>query len=303
MMDMLPRILCCGQPDGPGLKGLSWSVHHITWRRSETYSVLRNNIREGNVTAQKQELCALDEQRRSRRAEIGAVLQISLSLSCKWSGSVSPQSGRIRDKLLEHDGPPIDGPSARARIYVASTTDVNVMLLAPSGRPPSGATLRAAKLHDPEQHEPEACDDNGHVQERDGHAVAQAREVRLKDGIEAARIKALDGAARDGHAQEVLARQRSPQQRKPTSGAPAGSAPRTMCEQRALAAGWIALPQRVTLEVVETEPVTKGQTASSSYKPAVLSNGVRTTVPPHIAVGTRIVVMTEDGSYSERAKD
>ena len=65
----------------------------------------------------------------------------------------------------------------------------------------------------------------------------------------------------------------------------------------------IALPQRVTLEVVETEPVTKGQTASSSYKHAVLSNGVRTTVPPHIAVGTRIVVMTEDGSYSERAKD
>jgi elongation factor P len=65
----------------------------------------------------------------------------------------------------------------------------------------------------------------------------------------------------------------------------------------------LALPQRVTLEVVETEPVTKGQTASSSYKPAVLSNGVRTTVPPHIAVGTRIVVMTEDRSYSERAKD
>jgi elongation factor P len=63
------------------------------------------------------------------------------------------------------------------------------------------------------------------------------------------------------------------------------------------------LPQRVTLEVVETEPVTKGQTASSSYKPAVLSNGVRTAVPPHISVGTRIVVMTEDGSYAERAKD
>jgi len=65
----------------------------------------------------------------------------------------------------------------------------------------------------------------------------------------------------------------------------------------------IALPQRVTLEVVETEPVTKGQTASSSYKPAVLSNGVRTGVPAHITVGTRIVVMTEDGSYCERAKD
>jgi elongation factor P len=65
----------------------------------------------------------------------------------------------------------------------------------------------------------------------------------------------------------------------------------------------IELPQRVTLEVAETEPTTKGQTASSSYKPAVLSNGVRTTVPPHIAPGARIVVSTEDGSYVERAKD
>ncbi len=65
----------------------------------------------------------------------------------------------------------------------------------------------------------------------------------------------------------------------------------------------IELPQRVVLEVVETEPTVKGQTASSSYKPAVLSNGVRTMVPPHIAAGTRIVVMTADGSYVERAKD
>ena len=65
----------------------------------------------------------------------------------------------------------------------------------------------------------------------------------------------------------------------------------------------ITLPQRATFEVVDTEPVTKGQTASSSYKPAVLSNGVRTAVPPHVGVGTRIVVMTEDGSYVERAKD
>ena len=65
----------------------------------------------------------------------------------------------------------------------------------------------------------------------------------------------------------------------------------------------IELPQRVTLEVVETEPVTKGQTASSSYKPAILSNGVRSAVPPHVGVGTRIVVMTADGSYVERAKD
>jgi elongation factor P len=65
----------------------------------------------------------------------------------------------------------------------------------------------------------------------------------------------------------------------------------------------IELPQKVTLEVVETEPAMKGQTASSSYKPAVLSNGVRTTVPPHIAPGTRVVVMTADGAYVERAKD
>ena len=49
----------------------------------------------------------------------------------------------------------------------------------------------------------------------------------------------------------------------------------------------IELPQRVTLEVVDTEPTMKGQTASSSYKPAMLSNGVRTIVPPFIATGTR----------------
>ena len=65
----------------------------------------------------------------------------------------------------------------------------------------------------------------------------------------------------------------------------------------------IELPQKVTLEIAETEPVTKGQTASSSYKPAVLSNGVRTSVPPHIGVGTRVVVSTDDASYQERAKD
>ena len=65
----------------------------------------------------------------------------------------------------------------------------------------------------------------------------------------------------------------------------------------------VELPQRVTLEITETEPAMKGQTASSSYKPAILSNGVRTAVPPHIAVGTRVVIMTEDGSYVERAKD
>jgi elongation factor P len=65
----------------------------------------------------------------------------------------------------------------------------------------------------------------------------------------------------------------------------------------------IQLPQRVTLEVVETEPAMKGQTASSSYKPAKLSNGARVMVPPHISAGTRIVIQTEDGTYIERAKD
>jgi elongation factor P len=65
----------------------------------------------------------------------------------------------------------------------------------------------------------------------------------------------------------------------------------------------IELPQRVVLEITETEPTVKGQTASSSYKPAMLSNGVRTMVPPHVAAGTRVVINTEDGSYVERAKD
>lgn len=65
----------------------------------------------------------------------------------------------------------------------------------------------------------------------------------------------------------------------------------------------IQLPQRVTFEIVDTEPVVKGQTASSSYKPATLSNGARVMVPPHIQAGTRVVINTEDGSYIERAKD
>ena len=65
----------------------------------------------------------------------------------------------------------------------------------------------------------------------------------------------------------------------------------------------IELPQKVTLEVAETEPTIKSQTAASSYKPAMLSNGVRTMVPPFVGTGTRIVVMTADGSYVERAKD
>jgi elongation factor P len=65
----------------------------------------------------------------------------------------------------------------------------------------------------------------------------------------------------------------------------------------------VELPPRVTFEIVEADPVVKGQTASSSYKPAVLSNGQRVMVPPHIQAGTRVVVSTDDGSYVERAKD
>ena len=57
----------------------------------------------------------------------------------------------------------------------------------------------------------------------------------------------------------------------------------------------LELPQRVTVEIVEADPVVKGQTASSSYKPAVADNGLRVMVPPHISAGTRVVIMTEDG--------
>ncbi len=63
------------------------------------------------------------------------------------------------------------------------------------------------------------------------------------------------------------------------------------------------LPATVVLEVMESEPVVKGQTASSSYKPAIVSNGVKVMVPPHIEVGTRIVVNTADSTYLERAKE
>jgi elongation factor P len=63
------------------------------------------------------------------------------------------------------------------------------------------------------------------------------------------------------------------------------------------------LPQKVTVEVTETEPVVKGQTASSSYKPALCDGAIRVMVPPHIGVGTRIIINTEDNSYVERAKD
>ena len=65
----------------------------------------------------------------------------------------------------------------------------------------------------------------------------------------------------------------------------------------------IELPETVTMAIVEADPVVKGQTASSSYKPAKLENGARVLVPPHIESGTRIVVRTADSTYVERAKD
>ncbi len=65
----------------------------------------------------------------------------------------------------------------------------------------------------------------------------------------------------------------------------------------------VTLPQTVILEITEADPVVKGQTASSSYKPAKLSNGVKIMVPPFIGAGTRVVVNTSDASYVERARD
>lgn len=64
----------------------------------------------------------------------------------------------------------------------------------------------------------------------------------------------------------------------------------------------IVLPEFMTFQITETEPVVKGQTASSSYKPAILENGVRVMVPPFINSEDKIVVNTVDGTYVERAK-
>jgi elongation factor P len=63
----------------------------------------------------------------------------------------------------------------------------------------------------------------------------------------------------------------------------------------------VSLPESVVLEITLTEPVVKGQTATSSYKPAVLSNGMRTAVPPFVGTGDRVVINTEDCSYVKRA--
>lgn len=63
----------------------------------------------------------------------------------------------------------------------------------------------------------------------------------------------------------------------------------------------ISLPDHVTLEITETEPVVKGQTAASSYKPAILENGLKTMVPPFVSVGEKVVVSTAEAEYIRRA--
>jgi elongation factor P len=65
----------------------------------------------------------------------------------------------------------------------------------------------------------------------------------------------------------------------------------------------VQLPDTVILTIAEADAVVKGQTASSSFKPAVLENGLKIMVPPHIESGMRVVVNTADGTYVERAKD
>jgi elongation factor P len=64
----------------------------------------------------------------------------------------------------------------------------------------------------------------------------------------------------------------------------------------------VKLPTNVVVTIVEADPVVKGQTAASSYKPAKLENGLRVMVPPFIETGTKIVVSTDDSSYLRRAE-
>jgi elongation factor P len=64
----------------------------------------------------------------------------------------------------------------------------------------------------------------------------------------------------------------------------------------------VSLPDQVTLAVAEADPVVKGQTASASYKPAMLENGVRVMVPPFIVAGEKIVVDTNESTYIRRAE-
>ncbi len=62
------------------------------------------------------------------------------------------------------------------------------------------------------------------------------------------------------------------------------------------------LPQTVIAEIEQTDPVIKGATVTSSYKPAILTNGIKVMVPSYLVTGEKIVVKTEDMSFVERAK-
>ena len=64
----------------------------------------------------------------------------------------------------------------------------------------------------------------------------------------------------------------------------------------------IILPQTVVLEITETDPVLKGSTVTSSYKPAIMNNGLRVMVPPYLVTGEKIIVRTEDTSFVKRAE-
>jgi elongation factor P len=63
----------------------------------------------------------------------------------------------------------------------------------------------------------------------------------------------------------------------------------------------VSLPDQVTLAVAEADPVVKGQTAASSYKPAILENGVRVMVPPFVTAGEKVIVDTNELTYIRRA--
>ena len=63
----------------------------------------------------------------------------------------------------------------------------------------------------------------------------------------------------------------------------------------------VQMPEQVTLEITETEPTVKGQTAASSYKPAIVDNGLRIMVPPYVGTGEKIIVNTQTLEYVKRA--
>jgi len=62
----------------------------------------------------------------------------------------------------------------------------------------------------------------------------------------------------------------------------------------------VELPNQVTCTIETTDVALKGQTVSSSYKPAVLDNGVNIQVPPFIESGDKIIVDTRTMEYIKK---